>query len=128
MFPYPLQEPHLKGCFMKFLLLIVFLYSGLTLAKSRIGEWAAYNYEESNPESTTKGTLIKEIIDEKRMRSPDGKLINYVLVSEKLNFESKTKSISNWIPESEFLTGIELNIFMLKCRSEERRVGKECRL
>ncbi len=101
---------------MKLLLALTLLYSGICSAGSRIGEWAAYEYEETTKISTIKGTLVKEIIDEKKMQSPAGKSINYVKVSEKFNFEAEDKEVSKWIPESEYLNSFELNLYMLKCR------------
>lgn len=105
---------------MKLLVLFVCIYSCLSIAKTRVGEWAAYDYEEATPSSSIKGTLIKEIVEEKRMQSiATGKVVNHVRISEKLVFGSEgyqAKDTSKWIPESEYLNGFELNVYVAKCR------------
>lgn len=101
---------------MKLLIAVVFLYSSFSLAGSRVGEWAAYDYEETTATNTIKGTLLREIVEEKKMQSPSGKLENYIRVSEKLNFESENKEVSKWVLEKDYLNAFDLNMYMLKCR------------
>lgn len=102
---------------MKLLISLIILYTSISLAKSRVGEWAAYDYEEKTATSSIKGTLIKEIVETKRMASPSGKVINYLKISEKLlpvGF-APTETFK-WEPESQYLKNWDLNFYLVKCR------------
>ena len=101
---------------MKILMTFVLFFCGVSLAKSRIGEWAAYDYEETTTTTSVKGTLLKEIIAEKKMTSPNGKVENYILVSEKFLLGAESKELSNWILEKESLNAFDLNLYVFKCR------------
>ncbi len=103
---------------MKLLISLILLYTSVSLAaKSRVGEWAAYNYEERTATSSAKGTLIKEIIEVKRMASPSGKMMNYLKVSEKLMpIGSNPTEVFKWEPESQYLKQWDLNFYLLKCK------------
>lgn len=101
---------------MKLLLSLLFLYTSISLAKSRVGEWAAYKYEERTPTSAIKGTLIKEVIEVKKMASPSGKTINYLRISEKLlPVGAAPSEVFKWEPESQYLPSLHLNFYVLKC-------------
>lgn len=101
---------------MKLVVVLLLFYSFSSLAKTRVGEWVAYDFEETTATSSFKGILLKEIVEEKIMRSPQGRMIKYVRVSHKLDFESEPKESSEWVPESEYLSTFDLNVYMLKCR------------
>ncbi|MBL7545242.1 MAG: hypothetical protein JNL11_15595 [Bdellovibrionaceae bacterium] len=102
---------------MKVLITLVFLYTSLSLAASRVGEWAAYDYEESTPTSSLKGILIKEVLAVKRMKSASGKLENHLQVSSKLlSSGAATKEVIKWEPETQYHNALDLNLYVLKCR------------
>tara|TARA_B110001454_G_C12723312_1_gene436614 strand:- start:31023 stop:31514 length:492 start_codon:yes stop_codon:yes gene_type:complete len=101
---------------MKLLLSLLFLYTSVSLAKSRIGEWAAYNYEERTATRSIKGTLIKEIVEVKKRAGPNGKLVNYFKISEKLlPIGSAPMEVFTWEPESQYPPNLFLNFFVFKC-------------
>ena len=101
---------------MKMLFSLLFLYTSISLGKTRIGEWAAYNYEERTATSNIKGTLIKEIIEVKKQPGPNGKLINYLKISETLMpIGSAPSEVFKWEPESQYLTNLFLNFYLFKC-------------
>lgn len=101
---------------MKLLLSLLFLYTSVSLAKSRVGEWAAYNFEERTATSSVKGTLIKEIVEIKKMAGPNGKLVNYLKISEKLlPIGSAPTEVFKWEPESQYLPALFLNFYVFKC-------------
>lgn len=110
---------------MKLLISLLILSTSVSLAaKSRVGEWAAYKYEERSATTTIKGTLIKEIVEIKRMQSPTGTLENYLKISEKLlPIGSAPTEIFKWEPESQYLKLWDLNIYLLKCRFV-KKIGK----
>jgi hypothetical protein len=101
---------------MKLLLSLLFLYTSVSLAKNRVGEWAAYNYEERTATSYIKGTLIKEIVEVKKQADPNGKLVNFLKISEKLlPIGSPPKEVFKWEPESQYLPNLYLNFYVFKC-------------
>lgn len=101
---------------MKLLLSFLFLYTSVSLAKSRVGEWAAYNYEERTATTSVKGTLIKEIVEVKKQAGSNGKPVNYLKISEKLMpIGSAPTEVFKWEPESQYLPNLFLNFYVFKC-------------
>jgi hypothetical protein len=102
---------------MKLLIVLVFLCTGAAFAKSRIGEWAAYDYEESTTTSSVKGLLYREILDEKKMLGPDGKMASHLKIGEKLLYPTtQTKEVIKWEPSAQYYTNLGLNVYVFKCR------------
>lgn len=102
---------------MKMLIFFAIFCTQFAVAKSRVGEWAAYDYTEATPSSSIQGTLIKEIVEEKNVISASGKSEKHFRVSEKMLNSSGAVAVSeNWVPASQLANVIGANLGVLKCR------------
>lgn len=96
----------------------------MSFAKTRVGEWAAYDYIEKSKTSEFQGQLIKEIIDSEEKKLPTGEKVTLVKISEKLisngrNFNEKFY----WTEDTNLFNKFELNLFMQFCRFQ-KSLGK----
>lgn len=96
----------------------------MSFAKSRIGEWAAYDYVERTEKSEIKGQLIKEIIQAEDKKLPSGEKVTLVKVSETLITGGRNANEKfYWTEDTNLFTKFELNLYVQLCRFQSR-LGK----
>lgn len=102
---------------MKVLICLAIFCTQFAFARSRIGEWAAYDYTEVTNSTSIQGTLVKEIIEEKQVTSSNGKSEKFFKISEKmLNGGGAIALSDSWVPASQLVNVIGSNLNILKCR------------
>lgn len=95
---------------------MVLLFASLSMAKSRVGEWAAYDYQEDTATTSIKGILLKEVLEETRMRDSNGKMQAHLKVSETLSVAGvPVQETIKWESVSQYRSNFDLSVYVFAC-------------
>lgn len=101
-------------------MLLVLTVSTMSFAKSRVGEWAAYDYIQRTESSEIQGQLIKEIIESEDKKLPTGEKVTLVKVSEKLITNGRNANEKfYWTEDTNLFNKFELNLYVQLCRFQK---------
>ena len=110
---------------MKKITIILLSVSSMAFAKfgskSRVGEWAAYEYVEKTATKEIKGQLIKEVLQTEDKLLPSGEKVTLLKISEKLITNGRTQNEKFfWDEDTNHFTKFELNLYVQMCRFQLR--------
>lgn len=101
--------------------LLLLTISSFSFAKSRVGEWAAYDYIEKTDSTELRAHLIKEIIESEDKKLPSGEKVTFVKISEKILTNGKNYSEKfYWTEDTNLFTKMELTLYVQFCRFQSR--------
>ncbi|MCB0368683.1 MAG: hypothetical protein KDD45_04355 [Bdellovibrionales bacterium] len=108
---------------MKKIIIFILTLSAISFARSRVGEWAAYDYTEKTAQSDLQGQLVKEVIGEQK-KVINGEKVTLLNINERFVASGRQiKERSYWDVDTSFFNKFELKLFVFLCRFQSR-MGK----